>query len=972
MRTASTTAQRPSGNGAAASAEILARFSGLEVADTLTQAVLVADIAGTVVYANPAAEALHGWTLADAGCVLPREAFGPVMSIEELSAVRCLVDSGTTWSGDVLMKHRDGTTIPTHISLSPLFDGDALIGTMIVEAEPTEAASIREQMQASEQFLALQRNTADVAIIFESDGVMRYVSPSITEATGYLPEDLVGKRGWEFVHPDDLDAGVIAVTEPLAEGRTAKLEWRLLAADGSWRWYEQTVSDLTSDPAIGGIVATLRDVTERRLADDSLRLGVEESLGQAEKFRRIFDESPVGKVTVNASLIITDVNQSLATYLGYDASALVGLPVTSLIEPDEQADQRLKWIALFAGEVERFGCEAALVKSDGDVVIARINATVIDDEAGAPQHGIAAVVDITEIVRSYEAHAESDLVLRRTIEAATDAFVGIDEAGLVTDWNPAAGHLFGWSYDEAVGQPAIALLVPDEDKTMYRSGFKQLVRGGSYQGPAAAIEATMLDRGGRRIPVELSLASVLQHGKMHLKAFIRDNTARKDLEAQLIRQALHDPLTELPNRALLRDRLGRAISGLAEDARGEDGSMIAVLFVDIDRFKVVNDGLGSEAGDEMLRLFAARLKTITQPSDTVARFGGDEFVVVSLVAGGASQAVLLGKRILRTLAEPVTLSGRELLPTVSVGIAFAACQGATPDSLVQDASVAMYQAKELGGNTYELFDTTMRNQALHRLELEEGLRQAIDQRELRVFFQPVVTYDGIIREVEALVRWQHPVLGLVPPNDFVPLAEETGLVIPLGRLVLDLAARQVAKWRKTVSPSLRLSVNISARQLSDPGLASTVSAVLSETNLDPGALCLEITETCLMKDPVRAAESLAELRSLGVTLAVDDFGTGYSSLLYLRQFPVDVLKLDRVFVSGLGTNPRDDVMVGSIIDLAHSLGLVAVAEGVETLDQLGVLEELGCDYGQGFYWSEPLAAEELESLLDTSLPSSPE
>ena len=387
------------------------------------------------------------------------------------------------------------------------------------------------------------------------------------------------------------------------------------------------------------------------------------------------------------------------------------------------------------------------------------------------------------------------------------------------------------------------------------------------------------------------------------------------------------------------------------------------MFLDVDRFKVVNDELGHEAGDKLLASIGERIRRSIRTTDTVARYGGDEFVVVAEDIRFHDEPASIAERMIAAVGEPLELAGRMMKPSISVGIVSTASGGRNPEELVHDADLAMYKAKEHGGGGFALFNEAMGRRARRRLELEDDLRLAIDQGELLLHYQPIVTLGGQIRAVEALVRWQHPRLGLLAPIDFIPLAEETGLVVRLGKWVLEEACRQVVEWRSNVSPSLELSVNVATRQLADSGLPAMVQDILARTALPPSALCLEVTESGLLSEPETAVISLQALRSSGVKVAVDDFGAGYSSLVHLKRFPVQILKLDRLFVAGISRDKDNVAIAASVVRLAHAMGLTAVAEGVETTEQRAILEELGCEHAQGFLWSPAEAPEVMAQLL---------
>lgn len=433
-------------------------------------------------------------------------------------------------------------------------------------------------------------------------------------------------------------------------------------------------------------------------------------------------------------------------------------------------------------------------------------------------------------------------------------------------------------------------------------------------------------------------------------------TSQKVTEEALAALALHDPLTNLANRTLLMDRLEQALR-----RKSRDGGSVAVLFIDLDRFKAVNDRHGHGTGDELLLAVASRLRQVVRPHDTIARIGGDEFVVVCERLDDAHAPGGIAQRLLSVLAGPVALKDQEVLVSASIGIAFSGEANATPEGLLRDADTAMYQAEEAGRNRFVVFDPAIRARKMRCLRRGEELRAGLERGELRVFYQPEVDLaDETPTGVEALVRWQHPSLGLLPPSEFIEVAEDSGLIVALGDWVLKEACREVASRRHIPGQdALTLSVNLSARQLGEGQLIDTVYQLLRETGLEPDRLCFEITESVLMDDVEYAIEALLGLKTLGVRLAIDDFGTGYSSLSYLRRFPVDVVKLDRSFVAGLGTDPAATAIVAATVNLSHALGLSVVAEGVETEEQLVALRALRCDRAQGYYWSRPAPPGEL-------------
>ena len=440
---------------------------------------------------------------------------------------------------------------------------------------------------------------------------------------------------------------------------------------------------------------------------------------------------------------------------------------------------------------------------------------------------------------------------------------------------------------------------------------------------------------------------------------LQDITSRKVVEEELVQQALHDALTGLPNRALLTDRLIHSLAG----ARRR-GSQVGVIFLDVDHFKVVNDSLGHTSGDDLLRQSAERIAAAIRPGDTVARFGGDEFVVVCDDVN-LSETQQIAERVLEALSQPCVISSQDVHVTASLGIAVAD-ETATPESLLRDSDAAMYRAKERGRGRIEVFDEAVRSKAETRLATESALRRAVERGEFILHYQPIVDLaSGAMVGAEALLRWQHPDRGLVSPAEFIPIAEATGLIVPIGAWVLETACRQLVEWQRSAN-TLTMAVNVSVRQMLAPGIARLVEDVLLRTGVRPQDLCLELTESVFMEDVEYFERTLASLKHLGVRLAIDDFGTGYSSLSYLNRFPVDAVKVDRSFIDGLGTERNDSALVAAIVAMASALGLEVTAEGVETQQQLSILKGLQCERAQGFYLARPMPSAEMSRFVAAS------
>ncbi|MBI4319893.1 MAG: EAL domain-containing protein [Chloroflexi bacterium] len=476
------------------------------------------------------------------------------------------------------------------------------------------------------------------------------------------------------------------------------------------------------------------------------------------------------------------------------------------------------------------------------------------------------------------------------------------------------------------------------------------------EGMAGVAEGMVRGNYRRRVPAtnirELNdLGSAINHLAQQLEIQL----------AQLAHQAFHDPLSNLPNRALFLNRVEHALA-----RANRHNKLVALLFLDLDNFKVVNDSLGHQMGDRMLVAVAERLKLCVRNEDTVARFGGDEFTVLLEGVAGLRDVIRVVERIEEQTQKPFVLDGHEVFATASIGIALSSREHDEPNVLLRDADLAMYRAKTSGKAHYEVFDPSLDAIAMERLQLETDLRRALERGELTVYYQPVVLLEsGRIEEMEALVRWQHPRRGLLPPMEFIPLAEDTGLILPIGRWVLEQACRQAQMWNARYSTArlLAVSVNLSARQFQDPKLVEETARILHDTGLNPACLKLEITESVMMHDAESTLVTLVKLKELGLELTVDDFGTGYSSLAYLKRFPVDALKIDKTFVEKLGQDPRDSSIVRAVTAFGRALDLVVTGEGIETAEQLTKLRELGCARGQGYYFAKPLPGDQLDVLL---------
>ena len=585
-------------------------------------------------------------------------------------------------------------------------------------------------------------------------------------------------------------------------------------------------------------------------------------------------------------------------------------------------------------------------RKDGTVFDVAINAHDLVFEGRAARLVVA--VDVTEQRRAEEALRRNEERFRLLAENAQDLEPGFEYV------SPAAARILGYTTEELYADPELVMKIVDESHMADMDGIGH---DGRFSEPR---DVRVRRKDGTYAWIEQRLTPVFdQDGHLSaVEGIASDVSERKRVEATIAHQALHDALTQLPNRLLLLDRLSQA---LARTARDED--FVAVLLLDLDRFKLVNDSLGHRAGDDLLMAVAARLREAVRPGDTVSRLGGDEFVVICEGVSSATHARLLGERLAALLTKSYSVAGTEVFASASIGVSIGQ-DGDSTEELLSDADAAMYLAKEKGRGRVELFRPVLRERAESRLATEAALRHAVENAEFMVAFQPIVALEaGWVTGAEALVRWRLPDRTTVAPGEFISLAEETGLIVPIGAWVLSEACLQLRRWKDDFPRlPLTMSVNLSARQL-NAELLETLRDVLTATDLDPASLTLEITESVLMEDVEAALEALVGLKSIGVSLSVDDFGTGYSSLSYLKRFPIDILKIDRSFVSGLGADDHDTAIVAGVLAMARGLRLDVVAEGVETDEQLRALRVLGCPFAQGFHFAPPLAPDELAQLL---------
>lgn len=567
--------------------------------------------------------------------------------------------------------------------------------------------------------------------------------------------------------------------------------------------------------------------------------------------------------------------------------------------------------------------------------------------------------------RSIETIKNSEVKFRSVIQSASDAILLIDSEGHIILWNKSAAEIFGYAEYEIIGTPVTALMGSRYAQRAVAAGIRFTLEHVISPHSGQTLEAVGRRKDGTEFPLELSGSVWHTSDGVYYTGIIRDITARRSVEHRLMHEAWHDSLTGLPNRAHFKTILEGAIS----DNRSKRDHKFAVLFLDLDRFKVINDGLGHLVGDKLLVAIAERLQGCVRPGDTVSRFGGDEFTILLNDIKDFEAVTEIAERLQSKLAAAFWVDSFEIFTSASIGIVMSDAGHDNPDAFLRDADSAMYRAKETGKARYEIFNTAMHVRNMNLLRLENDLRKAIDRNEFHVYYQPIVGLEnGEIHEFESLVRWEHPEFGLIAPSEFIPVAEETGMIVPIGEWVLGESCRQIAEWRRRFpSLPLSISVNLSAKQLMHPSLVAQVREIMETTNLHPDCLKLEVTESMVMDNAEVAIEILSDLCALGVRLSTDDFGTGYSSLSYLHRFPFERLKIDRSFIGKMDKDAKSEEIVRTILTLAENLNLEVVAEGIETESQLMRLRELGCGLAQGYLFSKPVPAAQAERLIANGL-----
>jgi len=781
----------------------------------------------------------------------------------------------------------------------------------------------------------------------DSDDNTTFVNRKMAEILGYSVEKMLGKSIYAFM--DDADRAIAAQNiERRRQGITEEHEFELLHKDGSRVWTLMNASPILDEQGrYTGALAMITDITKRKLAQQAL---IQSELN----FRTMIDD-------VNIGILVHDrgrhlfANPALLKMLGYTQQKFRNTTMKDIVASDEYEKVSSRYKARMAGEDVPSVYETVLQTSDGKPI--PVELTSIKTLWEGKEVGLVLMQDIADRQMAIEQMRQ----LSSAVEQTADAIIITNPDGVIQYVNPAFESTTGYSRAEAVGNKPSIIKSDRQKPEVFKNLWETILAGNVYN------EVFINRRKDGSLYYEEKTITPLKDNEGKITHFVstgKDVTERTQIQERLQYMAQHDALTDLPNRALLFDRLKLALVRARRHGR-----LLAVLFIDLDRFKNINDSLGHEAGDQLLQQLSDRLSRYIRADDTVARFGGDEFVILLDDIANENDIGEMAQKLLEELVPPFEIGNQQLYITASIGVSIYPDDGDDSSTLLKNADVAMYRAKDLGKNSYQFYSADMSARAFEHLTLESNLRNALKNSEFLLHYQPQIEItSGRIIGVEALLRWQHPELGLVMPVQFITLLEETGLIVPAGEWVLQEAARQLRVWHDTGWKSLRMSINLSARQFSSPTLVPAVGKALTLLDCHPTCLEFEITESVMMKNVAATEETLSRLAQMDCRFAIDDFGTGYSSLAYLKRFPIKMLKIDRSFVRDIQQDKEDTTIVKTIVAMAHNLGLEVIAEGVETEEQLAYLYDCSCDNMQGYLFSRPLPAVELEQLLHAKMP----
>jgi diguanylate cyclase (GGDEF)-like protein/PAS domain S-box-containing protein len=815
-----------------------------------------------------------------------------------------------------------------------------------------------EKLQASEARYRALFETSSQAFFVMKEGVILDCNSRALDMFACSEEQVLGFPPDQFI-PTSQPAGFDSL--PRARERFAKalngapqqFEVRLQRLDKTLFDAEMELSTFTAGDE-KHVLGVVQDITRRKAALQALE-------DSEQRFRALAHNAPDIIYTLDSAGMFTYINPAWQRILGHSPKEVLGRYFVDFVEPDAAKRYRKIFKLIRDGRQTFVDLDGKLVAKNGTLRDFLLSGSPNVDEDGDVVGMVGLFRDITERNMALRLLRDSEKRHRTVLESAPDPVMVCNRAGKVTYINPAFTRVFGWKLDELSGGE-IAFVPPDRRNETHEL-MDKVLRGETISG----IETKRIGKDGTEVDVSLSGAAFLdaQGRTLGMVLTLQDVTDRKRTQEQLRYVAYHDLLTGLPNRKSFYEAIDQAMlqaCRLPHDQRHTAQRLWALLFLDLDRFKTINDSLGHDVGDNILQTVASRIKNCLRSSDKIFRLGGDEFTVMLNELSRDIDAARVAEKILDAVAKPIPWKGSDLYLTASIGISVCPNDGTEVEAIVRNADMAMYAAKN-ENNSYNFYTEEMNAKAQARMRLETSLRRAVQNNELVLYYQPMVDSKHRIQGMEALLRWLHPEIGLVPPAQFISVAEETGAIVPIGRWVLEEACRQAKAWQDGGYDDLYVAVNLSARQFRQPDLVDEVLGILERTGLKPHHLKLEVTESSVMENPEDAIAKMETLSERGIRFSIDDFGTGYSSLSHLKRFPVDTLKIDRSFVAESTENQGDQEIIRTILAMAASLNMKAVAEGVETREQRDFLCHEGCRIMQGFYFGPPLPEKDFEGLL---------
>ncbi len=853
--------------------------------------------------------------------------------------------------GVLVVQHYDDESVYSERDIELLSSAAGQIGLAIQRKRGED-----ELRKSEEKYRTILETIEEGFYELDLAGNFKFVNDAMAGLFRFSKEELVGLNYHRYVNEETAKVLFLAYNRVFTTGQAvSNLEFEVIRKDGSEMFCETSIALIRSDGGEPvGFRGVVRDVTQRK-EDEATRRESEANLAAAQRITHLgsweLDLADLDDLNNN------EVRWSDETFriFGYEPGHVE--VSNELFYNSVHPDDRPRVAAVLADAIEQrkvFNIEHRVILPDGQERTLHGQAELVfDKQTGLPSKLLGTVQDITERRRTDAALRDSEYKLRTLFTSMNEGLTQVDKNERIEFVNDRLCEMTGYEREEMLGKTTLELLFDKEGRRLVNKANKQRQKGISGQ-----YEARLRKKSGEMLWVLVSGAPVIDDNGVltGTLGMFMDISERKRAAEQLLHDAFHDGLTGLANRALFMDHLQMTI----ERCKSRHSNYYAVLFLDFDRFKVINDSLGHAEGDELLKQIARRLEFLTRTGDLLARLGGDEFVILLTEMLEVNDAIHVAERIQADLKAAFDIGGNEVFISASIGIALSTDQHKRAEDMLRDADLAMYRAKAKGKARYQVFNQALRAQATNRLQLETEIRQAIERGEFEVYYQPIVNLETHgLNGFEALVRWRHPTRGMIAPDDFIPAAEETGLILPLGRWILGESCRQMREWQDAHPGSsfLIVSVNLSCKQFLQSDLAEQVALTLKATGLAPRCLKLEITESYLIENNEKAVKIMNRLRDIGVELSLDDFGTGYSSLSYLHQLPVSSLKIDRSFVSRMTESEENYEIVRTIIQLAQNLKIQVIAEGIETADQLDQLCLLKCGYGQGYFFSKPMEAE---------------